>query len=91
MIGMDELKLSMPLLMNNKYMIETEEKKEKVVLVGVSTDDTDINKSLDELAELVKTAGGEAVGRVTQNLDRFNNKTYVGSGKIEDILWAMMI
>lgn len=79
----------MPLLMNNKYMIETEEKKEKVVLVGVSTDDTDINKSLDELAELVKTAGGEAVGRVTQNLDRFNNKTYVGSGKIEDILWAI--
>ena len=70
-------------------MIETEEKKEKVILVGVSTDDSDINKSLDELAELVKTAGGEAVSRITQNLDRFNNKTYVGSGKIEEILWEI--
>lgn len=71
------------------YMIETEEKKEKVILVGVSTGDLDINKSLDELAELIKTAGGEAVSRITQNLDRFNNKTYVGSGKIEEILWEI--
>lgn len=79
----------MPLLMKFKYMIETEEKKEKVILVGVSTGDLDINKSLDELAELIKTAGGEAVSRITQNLDRFNNKTYVGSGKIEEILWEI--
>lgn len=75
--------------MKFKYMIETEEKKEKVILVGVSTGDLDINKSLDELAELIKTAGGEAVSRITQNLDRFNNKTYVGSGKIEEILWEI--
>lgn len=79
----------MPLLMKFKFMIETEEKKEKVILVGVSTGDLDINKSLDELAELIKTAGGEAVSRITQNLDRFNNKTYVGSGKIEEILWEI--
>lgn len=79
----------MPLLMKLGYMIETEEKKEKVILVGVSTGDLDINKSLDELAELIKTAGGEAVSRITQNLDRFNNKTYVGSGKIEEILWEI--
>lgn len=75
--------------MKFKFMIETEEKKEKVILVGVSTGDLDINKSLDELAELIKTAGGEAVSRITQNLDRFNNKTYVGSGKIEEILWEI--
>ena len=75
--------------MKFKYMIETEEKKEKVILVGVSTGDLDINKSLDELAELIKTAGGEAVSRITQNLDRFNNKTYVGTGKIEEILWEI--
>lgn len=79
----------MPLLMKFKYMIETEEKKEKVILVGVSTGDLDINKSLDELAELIKTAGGEAVSRITQNLDKINNKTYVGSGKIEEILWEI--
>lgn len=66
-------------------MIINEEKKEKVILVGVSRDDTDIDISLDELAELIKTAGGEVVGRITQNLDNFNNKTYVGSGKLEEI------
>jgi len=66
-------------------MIENEVKKEKIIMVGVSTDGNDIEKSLDELSELIKTAGGEVVGRITQNLDYFNNKTYVGSGKIEEI------
>ena len=67
-------------------MIENEFAKEKVILVGVSRDDdTDIDKSLDELAELIKTADGEVVGRITQNLDNFNNKTYVGSGKLDEI------
>ena len=39
-------------------MIELREEKEKVILVGVSVDDTDdTEKSLDELEELAKTAG----------------------------------
>ena len=67
-------------------MIENEQKKERIILVGVSRGDTDIDKSLDELSELIKTAGGEAVGRISQNLENFNNKTYVGSGKIEEII-----
>lgn len=54
-------------------------------MVGVSKDGNDIDTSLDELAELIKTAGGEVVGRITQNLDYFNNKTYVGSGKLDEI------
>ena len=66
-------------------MIENEFRKEKIIMVGVSRDDSDIDKSLDELAELIKTAGGEVVGRITQNLDNFNNKTYVGSGKLDEI------
>ena len=66
-------------------MIENEVKKEKIIMVGVSKDGNDIDTSLDELAELIKTAGGEVVGRVTQNLDYFNNKTYVGSGKLDEI------
>lgn len=41
--------------------------------------------SLDELEELLNTAGGVAVGRIIQNLDKFNNKFYVGSGKVEEI------
>ena len=66
-------------------MIENEVKKEKIIMVGVSKDGNDIDTSLDELAELIKTAGGEVVGRITQNLDYFNNKTYVGSGKLDEI------
>lgn len=66
-------------------MINNEQKAEKVILVAVSTDDSDVDVSLDELAELIKTAGGEVVGRISQNLPNFNNKTYVGSGKIEEI------
>ena len=66
-------------------MIENEFRKEKVILVGVCTDDTDIDLSLAELAELIKTAGGEVVGKISQNLEYFNNKTYVGSGKLDEI------
>ncbi|MDO4187513.1 MAG: GTPase HflX [Lachnospiraceae bacterium] len=66
-------------------MIENEARKEKIIMVGVSRDESDIDRSLDELAELIKTAGGEVVGRITQNLDNFNNKTYVGSGKLDEI------
>ena len=66
-------------------MINNEIKPEKIIMVGVCSDGYDIDRSLDELAELIKTAGGEVVGRITQNLDYTNNKTYVGSGKIEEI------
>ena len=66
-------------------MIENEFKPEKIILVGVDTGNCDIDVSLDELAELVKTAGGEVVGRISQNLEYTNNKTYVGSGKLDEI------
>lgn len=66
-------------------MIDNEQRKEKIIMVGVCRGDTDIDRSLDELAELIKTAGGEVVGRITQNLDNFSQKTYVGSGKLDEI------
>lgn len=72
-------------------MIELNEIQEKVILVGVSTDDNDdTQKSLDELAELAATAGAVTVGRVVQNLDQIHPGTYVGKGKLEeikDLLW----
>ena len=72
-------------------MYETKEIKEKVILVAVSTDsETDIDESLDELEELVNTAGAQVVGRVVQNLEHINNTTYVGTGKvkeIQDLIW----
>ena len=72
-------------------MIELKQVKEKVILVGVSTDDhDDTEKSLDELEELASTAGAVTVGSVVQNLSQIHPVTYVGKGKldeIKDLLW----
>ena len=72
-------------------MIELKQVKEKVILVGVSTDDhDDTEKSLDELEELASTAGAVTVGRVVQNLSQIHPVTYVGKGKLDEIkalLW----
>ena len=44
---------------------------ERVVLVGVQTDDHDnVEESLDELKELASTAGAVTVGRIIQNRGR---------------------
>ena len=72
-------------------MIETKEQQEKIILVAVNTGlEADAIDSLDELEELVETAGGEVVGRVIQNIDHINSAHYIGTGKIEelkDLIW----
>jgi GTP-binding protein HflX len=62
---------------------------EKTVLIGVITKDQDKEKSveyLDELEFLTSTAGGTVVKRFSQNLDIPNSKTFLGSGKIKEVL-----
>jgi|TARA_B110000211_G_scaffold208487_1_gene245064 GTP-binding protein HflX len=62
---------------------------ENTVLIGVITQDQDKDKSteyLDELEFLTTTAGGTVVKRFTQNLDTPNPKTFLGSGKIKEVL-----
>ena len=55
-------------------------------MVAVSTVSEEIaTESLDELEELVNTAGAESVGRVIQNLEHINNATYIGSGKVQEL------
>lgn len=67
-------------------LIELKEVEERVILVAVSTGDgTDVNASLDELEELVKTAGAATVDKVIQNRERIHPGTYLGKGKIEEI------
>lgn len=67
-------------------MVETEIQTERVILVGVSEQDEDDTKdSLEELKELVKTAGAETVGVVIQNRAKVHPGTYVGTGKVEEI------
>ena len=67
-------------------MIELIKETERVILVGVSVDDSDdTEKSLDELEELAKTAGAVTVGRIVQNREQIHPGTYVGKGKLEEI------
>lgn len=67
-------------------MVETEVQKERVILVGVSEQDGDDTKdSLEELKELVATAGAVTEGMVIQNRERIHPGTYVGSGKVSEI------
>ncbi len=56
--------------------------------MGVSLPNTtveDENESLDELAQLARTAGATVVDRFIQNRTRIDGKTYIGSGMIERI------
>ncbi|WP_299435796.1 GTPase HflX [uncultured Aquimarina sp.] len=71
-------------------MIEKEETVyEKAVLIGIITKNQDQDKLtefLDELEFLTYTAGGEVVKRFTQKMDVPNPKTFIGSGKMEEVL-----
>ena len=61
---------------------------EKSVLIGIITQHQDEEKSreyLDELEFLTYTAGGEVLKRFTQKLDVPNPKTFIGTGKMEEV------
>jgi len=61
---------------------------EKAVLIGIVTRNQDADKLkefLDELEFLTYTAGGEVVKRFTQKIDMPNSKTFIGSGKMEEV------
>ena len=66
-------------------LIETEEKVTRALLVSVDCGKFDAESSLDELCELVKSAGAEPVMTVLQKLDRPETATFVGTGKLEEI------
>lgn len=74
-------------------LIELKEVEERVILVAVSTEDeNDTRASLNELEELVKTAGAVTVDKIIQNRERIHPGTYLGKGKIEEIkdrIWEL--
>jgi GTP-binding protein HflX len=60
----------------------------KTVLIGLITQYQDEDKSneyLDELEFLAYTAGGEVLKRFTQKMEVPNPKTFIGSGKLEEV------
>ena len=67
---------------------ETAETVERVILVGVQTreSDQDFRYSLTELAQLTETALGEVVGELTQKRDRVDSRTFLGKGKMEELI-----
>ena len=61
---------------------------EKTIVVGIVTQNQDeekLREYLDELEFLTFTAGGEVVRRFWQKMDKPNPKTFVGTGKLEEI------
>lgn len=67
-------------------MYDNNELVEKVVLFCVDLDNgEDVEVNLDELEELVKTAGAVVVGRLVQKKDSIDKATYIGSGKTEEL------
>ena len=67
-------------------LIEIGEQQERVILFAASTNDSDdTEESVEELKELVKTAGAETVGTVIQNRENIHPGTYLGRGKIQEL------
>jgi len=61
---------------------------EKAILIGVITqhqDETQSTEYLDELEFLTLTAGGKAVKRFVQKLEKPHPKTFIGTGKLEEV------
>ena len=59
-------------------LYKNQETEEKVILIGVSIQEEDMEASLDELAELADTAGAIVLGRVIQNREAIHPGTYIG-------------
>ena len=68
-------------------MNEIEDIRERAILVGIerSDDSWPVSSSLEELARLVDTAGAEVVATTTQRLSAPNPRTFIGSGKAEEV------
>ena len=67
----------------------TKESRNRAVLVGLSAnclprEDNASETSLEELAALVETAGGESVGMILQNRDTPEARTFIGEGKVSE-------
>lgn len=74
-------------------MINLEEKQERVLLSGVEAFDNSESfaSSMQELAELTKTAGGFVVDAFTQKRDKYDSRFLIGTGKLEQMRWAIEV
>lgn len=67
-------------------MIETEKQQERVILIGVELQGIDnFSLSMEELASLARTAGAQVVSSYIQKREKYDSKTFIGPGKLEEI------
>jgi GTP-binding protein HflX len=73
-------------------LIEIGDVKERVILLAVETGAEDALAALDELEDLVDTAGAMTVDRIIQNRENIHPGTYLGKGKIDEVkerIWEL--
>lgn len=73
----------------NKKSISTATEQETCILIGLVTRDQSreqLDEYMDELEFLASTASARSLKRFTQNLDRPDTRTFVGSGKLDEII-----
>ncbi len=74
-------------------LIELKEIEERVILLGISTGEgDDAWACLDELEDLVETAGAVTVARIVQSRENVHPGTYFGKGKLEEVkerIWEL--
>ena len=66
-------------------MYENKEEIELALLACVDTGEYDVERSLDELEELARSAGAQVAGRATQKKESFDPATVMGSGRLQEI------
>lgn len=66
-------------------MFETEIKKPRVILAAADTGEYDAQSSMDELAELARTAGADVVARMIQKRPIIDKATCIGSGRLDEL------
>ncbi len=70
---------------------ENKQEPERLILIGVCVNngrnlsETETRESLDELEELIKTAGGMVIHKVIQSREKIHPSTYIGKGKIAEV------
>ncbi|CAM4195322.1 GTPase HflX [Streptococcus penaeicida] len=67
-------------------MTETKTEQERIILLGVALQTSEnFDMSMEELASLAKTAGAMVIDSYVQKRDKYDSKTFIGSGKLEEI------
>lgn len=74
-------------------MIENEVRQERVLLAGIETFENSASfvSSMEELADLTKTAGGRVIDQFIQKRDKPDGRFMIGTGKLEQIRWAINV